>query len=55
MKKRKNELDVDFIGGTRLLTRDEEETISKFIKASKENMKNKVSKARTSSGKKINT
>lgn len=36
MKKRLNELDVDFIGGGRPLTKDEEEAISKFLKTSKE-------------------
>ena len=39
MKKRKNELDVDFIGDGRSLTKDEEKAISEFIKASKERNK----------------
>jgi len=36
MKQNKNELDVDFIGGSGPLTKGEEKTISEFIKASKE-------------------
>ena len=36
MKQHKNELDVDFIGGTEPLTKEEEKAISEFIKASKE-------------------
>lgn len=32
MKTRKNELDVDFIGGVRPLTKDEEKRISEVIK-----------------------
>ncbi len=36
MKQNKNELDVDFIGGSGPLTKEEEKTISEFIKASKE-------------------
>ena len=36
MKKRLKELDVDFIGGGRPLTKEEEEAISKYLKASKE-------------------
>ena len=36
MKKNKNELDVDFIGGLGPLTKEEEKAISGFIKASKE-------------------
>lgn len=32
MKTRKNELDVDFIGGTGPLTKDEEKRISEVIK-----------------------
>jgi len=31
MKKNKNELDVDFIGGQEPLTKDEEKAISNFI------------------------
>ncbi len=42
MKKRKNELDVDFIGDGRWLTKDEEKAISEFIKASKERNKSKM-------------
>ena len=36
MKNRIKELDVDFIGGQRLITKDEEEAISAFIRADKE-------------------
>lgn len=35
MKTRKNELDVDFIGGVGQLTKDEEKRISDFIKSRK--------------------
>ncbi len=53
MKKRKNELDVDFIGDGRSLTKEEEKAISEFIKASKErNKKKDALKAGTSSRKK---
>lgn len=55
MKKRKNELDVDFIGDGRSLTKDEEKAISEFIKASKEhNKKQHALKPGTPSPKKIN-
>jgi hypothetical protein len=54
MKKRKNELDVDFIGEGRSLTKDEEKAISEFIKASKERNKKPHSlKSGTSSRKKV--
>lgn len=36
MKTTKNELDVDFIGGFDVLTKEELEAISNFIKTSKE-------------------
>ncbi len=36
MKTIKNELDVDFIGGSEALTKEEQEAISNFIKTSKE-------------------
>ena len=53
MKKRKNELDVDFIGDGRSLTKDEEKAISEFIKASKDRRKKKEAlKSGTSSAKK---
>ncbi|HEX8315205.1 MAG TPA: hypothetical protein VF609_09435 [Flavisolibacter sp.] len=39
MKQHKDELDVDFIGGTIPLTKEEEKAISEFIKASKERRK----------------
>ena len=49
MKNNKNELDVDFIGGTGPLTKEEEKAISEFIKASKErNRKQKARKTRRS-------
>jgi hypothetical protein len=35
MKKKSAELDVDFIGGQGPLTKEEEQAISKFIKAQK--------------------
>lgn len=35
MKHRKVELDVDFIGGVRSLTKEDEKVISEFIKARK--------------------
>jgi hypothetical protein len=49
MKQNKNELDVDFIGGSGPLTKEEEKAITEFIKASKERrQKRKVrQKART--------
>jgi hypothetical protein len=54
MKKRKNELDVDFIGDGRSLTKEEEKAISEFIKASKErNKKQNAVKAGTSARKKV--
>ena len=39
MKTRKNELDVDFIGGVGPLTKDEEKRISDFIKSHKAKQK----------------
>ncbi len=55
MRNNKNELDVDFIGGSGPLTKDEEKAISEFIKASKERReKQKARKARTSKARKIN-
>jgi hypothetical protein len=54
MKKRRNELDVDFIGDGRALTKDEEKAITEFIKASKErNKKQEALKAGTPSRKKV--
>jgi hypothetical protein len=49
MKQRKNELDVDFIGGAGPLSKEEEKAISEFIKASKERMRKRTTqrKART--------
>ena len=55
MKNNKNELNVDFIGGAGPLTKDEEKTISKFIKAAKEhNEKKKTPKTRTTTRRKVN-
>lgn len=55
MKNRIKELDVDFIGGQRLITKDEEEAISAFIRADKEKRRlqviRKTKKAMT--GKKV--
>lgn len=56
MKKRKNELDVDFIGDGRSLTTQEEKAISEYIKASKkpdkkqEALKTKISSGRKTTG-----
>ena len=49
MKQNKNELDVDFIGGSGPLTKEEQQAISEFIKASKERRQKQTSrqKART--------
>ena len=49
MKQHKSELDVDFIGGAKPLTKGEEKAISEFIKASKERQQKQASrrKART--------
>lgn len=35
MKKKQEELDVDFIGGVRPLTKEDEQAISEFIKSRK--------------------
>ena len=53
MKKRLNELDVDFIGGNRPLTKEEEEAISKFLKSSKEKRRAPL-KTRTFQRSKVN-
>jgi predicted polyphosphate/ATP-dependent NAD kinase len=45
MKTRKNELDVDFIGGAGPLTKEEEKKISDYIKSRKE--KGKLTSQRT--------
>jgi hypothetical protein len=49
MKQNKNELNVDFIGGLGPLTKEEEKSISEFIKASKERRQKQITrqKART--------
>ena len=44
MKRHKNELDVDFIGGAGPLTKEEEKAISEFIKASKEQLQKQSSR-----------
>jgi len=55
MKRNKNELDIDFIGGIRPLTKEEEKAISEFIKSSKQRReKQKAQKAKTSSRSKLN-
>ena len=46
MKTRKNELDVDFIGGSGPLTKEEEKRISDFIKSHKAKLKLTSQKAR---------
>jgi len=43
MKTKKIELDVDFIGGQTSLTKEEEKTISEFIKKSKSKKAKKTS------------
>ncbi len=54
MKLQKNELDVDFIGGARQLTKDEEKAISEFIISSKERrQKQKLRNANTSTRRKL--
>ena len=53
MKKRLKELNVDFIGIGRPLTMEEDEAISKFLKASKEK-KRTIIKNKTSIRNKIN-
>ena len=47
MKTRKNELDVDFIGGAGPLTKEEEKRISEVIKALKAKRLNKQSPTRS--------
>ena len=44
MKNKKNELNVDFIGGSGPLTKEEQKVISEFIKASKERRESKAKK-----------
>ncbi len=46
MKKKLIELDVDFIGGQKPLTKDEELAISEFIRKDKEKRKSKPGKPR---------
>ena len=52
MKTRKNELDVDFIGGAGPLTKEEEKRISEVIKALKAKRLNKQSPTRRRTTKK---
>jgi hypothetical protein len=47
MKQHKNELGVDFIGGTTPLTKEEEKTITEFIKASKDRQQKEASRRKT--------
>ena len=47
MKKNKNELDVDFIGGQEPLTKEEEKAISDFIKSQKEKRAKLPQKSKT--------
>jgi hypothetical protein len=49
MKRHKNELDVDFIGGASPMTKEEEKAISEFIKTAKERQQKQavLIKART--------
>jgi hypothetical protein len=48
MKAKKIELDVDFIGGQTSLTKDEEKSISEYIKKNKPKKSKKIShKAKT--------
>jgi hypothetical protein len=55
MKPNRNELDVDFIGGSGPLTKEEEKAISEFIKSSKQRReKQKARKAKTPRRSKIN-
>jgi hypothetical protein len=53
MKKRKNELDVDTIGDGRTLSKDQEKTISEFIKTSKGLDKKRLSLKGVTSMKKV--
>ncbi len=52
MKQRKNELDVDFIGGEGTLTKKEEKSISEFIKASKESRGKQTTRRKAPTGRK---
>ena len=52
MKTKKVELDVDFIGEQRSLTKEEEKTISDFIKKSR-SKKNKRSTIKTKTAKQL--
>lgn len=55
MKNKKDELDVDFIGESRSLTKEEEKMISDYIKSAKaRNEKQKISKTKSSSKKVVN-
>lgn len=44
MRQHKNELDVDFIGSTSPLTKEEEKAISEFIKTAKERQQKQASR-----------
>lgn len=47
MKKKTKELDVDFIGGSRQLTKEEQKAISDYIKADKLKRNKKAKKRNT--------
>lgn len=47
MKTKKTELDVDFIGGQGSLTKEEEQAISKFIKARKSSRRKPLPRKRS--------
>lgn len=47
MRTRKNELDVDFIGGVGPLTKEEEQRISNFIKSHKAKSKQRLTSPKT--------
>ncbi len=51
MKRNKNGLGVDFIGGLEPLTKEEEKAISEFIKASKERREKQKARKRSISKK----
>lgn len=55
MKNKQKELDVDFIGGSGPLTKEEEKAISEHIKAAKEKLKQKARKTKILSEKKVTT
>lgn len=54
MKQHKNELDVDFIGGTAPLTKDEEKAISEFIKNAKERQQKQATRRTARTANRVN-